>query len=232
MGLEASRDLAGVYGEENRCPICGAFARVDPDETFRFICAVCGSPRIAAKAVSLPNESLLALREAAQAKRSAFAWRIAAWGLGIPAALSLALAAVLAPASLLASGVLIACGVAMAIFASRASRTATTGRKKLRAAVDQAWEAAALAVLDQRGKETTAADLAKALEISETDAEAMLASLSARSRVNVRVEDKSAELVYASEVRPETAAETEAAETEALAAEEDAAKTKGEKASP
>lgn len=229
MGLEVSPDLAGVYGEENRCPVCGAFARVDPDEAFRFVCAVCGSPRIPTKAVPLPKESLLALREAAQAKRSAFAWRVAAWGLGIPAALSLALAAVLAPASLLASGLLIACGVAMAIFASRASRTATTGRKKLRAAVDHAWEATALAVLDQRGKETTAADLAGALEISETDAEAMLASLSARSRVNVRVEDRSAELVYASEVRPE--AEAEAAETEAREADEDAARAKGEKAS-
>lgn len=224
MGLDASRDLAAVYGEENRCPICGAFARVDRDETFRFVCGVCGSPRIATKAVPLPQESLLALRHAAQAKRSAFAWRVAAWGLGIPAALSLALAAVLAPASLLASGVLIACGVVMAIFATRSSRMAATGRKKLRSSVDQAWEAAALAVLDQRGKETTAVDLAKALEISEADAEAMLASLSARSRVNVRVEDKSAELVYESEARPE-------AEAEAQAAEEEAAKAADEKAS-
>jgi hypothetical protein len=228
MGLDATRDLAGVYGEENRCPICGAFARVDRDDEFRFVCGVCGSPRIATKAIAVPKESVMALREAAQAKRSAFAWRIAAWGLGLPAALSLALAAVLAPASLLASGVLIGCGVLLAIFAARFSRTATTTRKKLKSSVNEAWEAAALAVLDERGKETTAADLAKALEIPEADAEAMLASLSARSRVNVRVEDKSAELVYESEARPETAAEAEA---EAQAAEEEASKDAEKKAS-
>lgn len=228
MGLDASRDLAGVYGEENRCPICGAFARVDRDDEFRFVCGVCGSPRIVMTAVAVPKESIAALREAAQAKRSAFAWRLAAFGLGVPAALSLGLAAVLALGSLVASGVLIVCGVALAIFAARSSRTATTARKKLKAAVNVAWEAAALAVLDQRGKETTAADLAKALDITETDAEAMLASLSARSRVNVRVEDKSAELVYESEARPEAEAEAEAA---AQAAEEEASKDAEKKAS-
>jgi hypothetical protein len=226
MGLDATRDLAGVYGEENRCPICGAFARVDRDEEFRFVCGVCGSPRIAMKAI--PKESIVALREAAQAKRSAFAWRVAAWGLGLPAALTLALAAILAPASLVASGVLIGCGVLMAIFAARFSRTAATTRKKLKSAVNDAWEGAALAVLDQRGKETTAADLAKALEISEADAETMLASLSARSRVNVRVEDKSAELVYESEANPEVEARADA---EAQAAEEEASQGAEKKAS-
>ena len=231
MGLDATRDLAGVYGEENRCPICGAFARVDRDDEFRFVCGVCGSPRIATKAVPLPKESVTALREAAQAKRSGFAWRLAAWGLGIPAAVSLALAAILAMASLVASGVLIVCGVALAIAAARSSRTATTARKKLKSSVQEAWEAAALAVLDQRGKETTAADLAKALELPEADAEALLASLSARSRVNVRVEDKSAELVYESEARPDAEAEAAAAETEAEAAEEEASKDAEKKAS-
>jgi hypothetical protein len=228
MGLDASRDLADIYGEENRCPVCGAFARVDRDDEFRFVCGVCGSPRIATKAVPLPKESIIALREAAQTKRSAFAWRVAAWGLGIPAALSLALAALLAPASLLASGILIGCGVLLAIFAARSSRSATTGRKKVRMAVDAAWEATALAILDKRGKETTATDLAKALDVSEAEAEAMLASLSARSRVNVRVEDKSAELVYESEARPDAEVEAEA---EAQAAEADAAKDDQKKAS-
>ena len=226
MGLDASRDLAGVYGEENRCPICGAFARVDRDDEFRFVCGVCGSPRIATKAVPLPKESVIALREAAQAKRLAFAWRFASWALGIPAALSLALAALLAPASLLASGILIGCGVLLAIFAARSSRTATTARKKLKLAVNEAWEATALAILDARGKETTASDLAKALDLPEADAEAMLASLSARSRVNVRVEDKSAELVYESEVRPDAEAEAEA-----QAAEEEDSKDEPKKAS-
>jgi ribosomal protein L37AE/L43A len=198
----ASADLAKTYGEENRCPVCGAFARVDRDPELRFVCAVCGAPRIGGK--TKPSaETNAALVAAAKAKRSAFAWRVGAWGLGIPAALTLALAAVLAPQSFLAAGVLIAGGVLLAIFAARASRTAATERKKLYAAWTEAWEGAVLTLLGERGdRETTAEEVARALELPASDAEVMLNMLSARSSVRVRVDENDAKLVYEPDSRP------------------------------
>ncbi|CAN5647389.1 hypothetical protein BH09MYX1_BH09MYX1_67430 [soil metagenome] len=206
MGLEsASADLAKTYGEENRCPACGAFARIDRDDTFRFVCAVCGAPRIggAINPSEATNKSLVV---ASRSKRSAFAWRAASFALGIPAALTLALAAILAPQSFLAAGVLIAGGVLLAIFAARSARLAATEKKKLFAAWSEAWENAALAVLDARGDErTTADDVAKALDLPPAEAEVLLNKLSAQSSVRVRISEDDAKLVYESESSDGTA---------------------------
>ncbi len=202
MSLDsASADLAKTYGEENRCPACGAFARVDKDDTLRFVCAVCGAPRIGGKAKPSP-ETNAAIVAAAKAKRSAFAWRAGAWALGLPAALTLLLAAVLAPQSFLAAGVLIVGGVVLAILAARASRTAATERKKLNVAWTEMWENAVLALLTERGdRETTAEDVAKALELPTAEAEALLNVLSARSSLRVRVDEQDAKLVYEPELK-------------------------------
>ena len=220
MGLQgASADLAKTYGEENRCPACGAFARIDRDDDFRFVCAVCGAPRIGGKGSSDP-EAQRSVAAAAKAKRSAFAWRVASFGLGLPAALTLVLAAVLAPQSFLAAGVLIASGIVLAILATRAARVASTERKKLWAAWTEMWEHAVLALLAERkDRETTAAEVAKELDLPEADAETLLTTLSARSNVRVRVDEESARLVYESDATepPAEARTTSDAEAEARA---------------
>ncbi len=220
MGLEsdASANLAKTYGEENRCPACGAFARVDRDPVLRFVCAVCGAPRIGGKAKQ-SEDTNRAIAAAGKAKRSAFAWRAGSWALGIPAAFALILAAVLAPQSFLASGILIAGGVFLAIFSARASRTARTERKKLMSAWNEAWENATLALLAKQGdKQLTAEDVGKELDLPTADAEALLTTLSAQSSVRVRIDEDEAKLTYESENKTEAEAEAEAeAETEAEA---------------
>jgi hypothetical protein len=169
--LSPGADLSKVYGEETRCPICGAFAKAVPHPEHRWVCAVCGAPRI--EMVGVPEESLVALREASTAQRTAALQRLTTWMTGVPAGFTLLLAIVLAPASFIASGVLIAMGVVLAVLSSRASRRAGTERKRLRGAVDHAYEAA---ILHLTTKDKTPSEIAATLHIAEADVEAALAT--------------------------------------------------------
>jgi ribosomal protein S27AE len=177
--LNAEANLAKVYGEAKRCPICGAFAETVPHPEFRWVCGVCGTPRVEVPGGKPPEESLVALREASQAQRAAAMQRLTTWATGVPAALTLLLALVLAPASLIAGGTLIGMGVLLAILSARASRRAGTERKRLRGAVERAWEAA---IMQVAAADKSVTDVATALRISEADVEAALA-LEGRVRI-------------------------------------------------
>jgi ribosomal protein S27AE len=172
--LAPGADLAKVYGEGTRCPACGAFARIVPTPDHRWMCGVCGAPRIQMpEGEPLPNEAELALAEAATAKRRAGIQRLASVLLGLPAAAALVLAIALGLASLLAGGVLVGTGIVLAILASRASRRASTEAKRERSAVERGYEAAIAAVM---GKNRSPAEAAAALRIPEADVEAALAA--------------------------------------------------------
>ena len=177
--LNPGADLAKVYGDEAKCPTCGAFAKSQPDREHRWVCGVCGAPRVDLPGQPLPEETLVALREAHGAQQAASWQRMVAWGLGVPAGFILILAIMLAPASFIASGVMIAVGVVMAILSARASGRGATERKRLRGAVERAWEAA---ILHLAGQNKTPAEIAAALRIAEGDVEATLAT-----RIPVRV---------------------------------------------
>jgi Flp pilus assembly protein TadB len=171
--LSPGPDLAKVYGEETRCPVCGAFARTTRHPDHRWVCAVCGAPRVDIPGEKLPEEATIALREATQAQRSAAIQRLTTWATGVPAAFTLLLAIVLAPASLIAGGVLVGMGVLLAVLSSRASRRASTERKRLRGAVERAWETA---ILHLAAKDKTVTEIGTALRIAEADVEAALAT--------------------------------------------------------
>jgi ribosomal protein S27AE len=218
--LSAGADLGKVYGDATRCPACGAFAAVVPSPEHRWVCGVCGAPRVQMpEGHDLPEESNVAIREAANAQRAAALQRLTVWACGLPAALTLLLAIVLAPASFLAGGVLVASGIVLALLSSRASRRAATERKRARSAAERAYEAAVGALAKGR----TPAEIAAALHISEADVEAMLTMISAQAQVRVVVDP----LAALPEPEPEAKARAEAeaqAEAEARAeAEADAA---------
>jgi hypothetical protein len=168
--LNPGADLAKVYGESTRCPACGAFAQTVPHPEHRWVCAVCGAPRVVMPdKEAVPEESAVALREAANAQRGAALQRLVSFATGIPAAFALLLAIALAPASFIAAGVIIATGILLAFLASRASRKASTERKRLRSAVERAYEAA---IESLAGKNLTNAQIAAGLRIAEADVEA------------------------------------------------------------
>jgi ribosomal protein S27AE len=204
--LAPGADLAKLYGEEARCPACGAFARALPSEDHRWVCGVCGAPRVVMpEGEKLPEETAVALREAAAAQRSAALQRLASYAVGVPAGVALVLAVVLAPASFVATAALVATGLVLAVLAARASRRATTERKKLRGAVEHAWESA---IGELTAKGLSPAEVGAALRIAEADVETALA---AKGHVRVHVPQRVApEAEPAAEPEAEPAAETEA----------------------
>lgn len=178
-------DLDKVFADGSRCPSCHAFARVVPTGDHRWMCGICGAPRIVLPGGErLPTEAELALAEAATAKRQAALARVASVATGVPAAFTLLLAVALGLASLLAAGVLVAAGVGLAILAARASRRASTERKRLRGAVEHAYDAAITALL---AKNVSPAEVAEKLRIPEADVETALAVGPVRIALPVRV---------------------------------------------
>jgi ribosomal protein S27AE len=204
--LSPGADLSKVYGEEMRCPTCGAFAKSLPHPDHHWVCGVCGAPRIEMHGEAVPEESLVALREASMAQRTAAMQRLVTWMTGLPAGLTLLLAVALAPASFIAAGVLIATGVALAILSTRASRRAATERKRLRGAVEHAYEAT---IWHLTTKDKTPSEIATLLRIAESDVEAALAT-----QGDVRIAPMTRIAASVSAAETETVAETDA-ETEA-----------------
>jgi len=202
--LAPGADLAKVYGESTRCPVCGAFAKTLPHPDHHWVCAICGSPRVVMpEGEPLPEESALAMKEASGAMREAALQKLLTWVLGIPAGMALLLAIALASASFLAAGVIIATGVVLAILASRASRRASTERKRLRSAVERAYEAA---IAQLATKDKTPQEIAAALHIPEAEVEATLAVDGVRVAVPTRVAQPEAQ---SSELEAEAQAESE-----------------------
>ncbi len=199
--LTPGADLAKVYGESTRCPACGAFAKTLPHPQHRWVCAICGAPRVVMpEGEPTPEETNLAIQEAATAQRTAAIQRIVTWATGIPAGMALLLAIALAPASFLAAGVIIGTGVVLAFLASRASKRAATERKRLRSAVERAYEAA-IEALARENKNVQ--EIATALRIPEAEVEAAFA---VHGQVRVAVPQRVAE----PEPEPEAESEPEA----------------------
>ncbi len=195
--LSPEKDFGSLYGEENRCPHCGALARVDKDDDLRWVCGVCGGPRVPAK-VKIGEDGNAALRDAAKSRRSASGWRVASWALGFGAAMALVAAIVVGFGSVLVGGGLVLAGVLMAIVSATFSRSARSARLRARADVDRAWEHAIGALLEAGTTNATAKSIAKTLGVTEAEVEVALSTLSAQGRTRVDI-GNDADLVYRAE---------------------------------
>ena len=204
--LNPGADLSKVYGESTRCPACGAFAQTVPHPDHHWVCGVCGAPRVVMPDEQpTPEETAVALREAKNAQGAAAMQRLISFATGIPAAFALLLAiAIGATASFIAAGVIIGMGVLLAFLASRASRKAATERKRLRSAVERAYEAAIEALA---GKNLTNAQIAAGLRIAEADVEAARA---VQGQVRVEVPKRIAEATQLEETEASDEASADA----------------------
>jgi len=114
---------------------------------------------------------------------------------------------------LIAGGVLVFAGIMLAVIASRASRRAATERKRLRGAVERAYEAA---ILHLTTKDKTPTEIATMLRIAEADVETALAT---QGPVRIAPPTRVAVPKPEPEAEPEAGSETETeAEPEAKAA--------------
>ncbi|HRI68109.1 MAG TPA: zinc ribbon domain-containing protein [Polyangium sp.] len=227
----------GTSQRIDTCPLCGATTGCSPDPEFRYRCDVCGGPRVPLQAPRTRRgaKETAALKRAeatrnsrAKTRGGAFAAGLSAIGiigmLGLAGIVSIAAGWNLGLWLFLAG--LSTAGPLTALTAWLVSRSARLS-KQIPIAIDEAWMAAAIDVVEQSKTPVTATSLAKALRIEESQAEELLALLEANDVVRpdgnlayralrVRVETPSTDTS-----ERDLAAEAEAqAEAEALAVEQ------------
>lgn len=187
--------LRGLDFEPGACPHCGATGHLERHVVLRWVCAVCGGPR-------LPGVPSPPAREASALRRSFAEWRgkqtrgVAAAGLtGLGVVLAGGAVAGLLAGALAAPAVLGAAAVVAAVGGAGSRAKARARAKAARGAVDEAWDGAVARALDTAGRHLTAAELATALRLEEPEAEELLGRLAAGDRVRVHLGDD-AELRY------------------------------------
>jgi hypothetical protein len=155
------------------------------DAKLRWVCGACGGPRV--PGASGKNAALTRAR-AAQA--AAFGWSGGSIALALTGALTSGMAALLWTAALHGLGAAIGVlGAIFLLFAWRASARAGVRRREATEAVAEGWREGARSILAARGRDTTAADLAVAMQIEEAEAEELLNALAAQDEVRLDVGD-------------------------------------------
>ena len=230
----ASCSHCGAANLEERCPHCSAVTTASLDDELRWRCDLCGGPRMPRREPGVPrarNETAQLQKANAsrkvRAKSRALAAVFAAMGIG--STLLFALWSLIFPAWPVAVVWAMFAGTALFVVLWSLGR-AKTATKEMKAAIEQAWLAAAEAVTARMKGPFSSAKLAKALGVESAQAEELLTLLEAHDVVRSDVTD-AGELAYQPKLRVDDAdlsspeAEAEAlAEAEVMAAEERRAK--------
>jgi hypothetical protein len=173
-------------GEANRCPHCGAVARIE-GSGLASVCAVCGGPRIVA---NLGGEAAAnALRTQKKALANARAASVSTVVQGFVATVATLIGLALLPASLAGKLVVFAIAVVPLILALRSRGRAVAARANAAAAGEKAWLAAAEDVAAHEKQGVTVPSLAAALGISDEHAEKLLTALAVDDRTRIDVGD-------------------------------------------
>lgn len=171
------------------CPLCGAVTGISPHPELRYVCDVCGGPRVPfdIKGAKRSGKELAALKraEAARLSRAKYRAGTIAAGLGLAGVLGLiALYGVLGFLGVVSPGLgfvlisLLTAGPLALLTSSLFARSKTKG-KEIGPALDAAWLAAATDVAQASKGTLTPDKLARALRIEEAQAEELIALLEA-----------------------------------------------------
>jgi hypothetical protein len=160
---------------------------------------VCGGPVVPTEeGVARAHGELASLVMAQRTRAMGLGWTAAAFVLGAMGVMGIGLAALLWLATHTAAMVVAVIAGIAGTLAAASARRARGRNVESRAAVERAWEVAAGEVMSAGGGQTTAAQLAKAMQTDEAHAQGLLARLSASGRVRVDVRED-AELTYSAE---------------------------------
>lgn len=179
----------GTSQRMEQCPLCSATAGVSPHPELRYVCDVCGGPRVPLdeRGLKPSTKGVAALKRADGARKSRAKTRAGAIaaGLGLAGVLGvIALYGVLGFLGIVSPGIgfvlmsLLTAGPLALLTASLVSRSKTQG-KEIGPALDAAWLAAATEVAQASKGKLTPQKLSRALRIDETQAEELIALLEA-----------------------------------------------------
>lgn len=177
------------------CPECRSKSATLPSETLRWVCAVCGAPRIPALArTQEPAEVRAALRMSRQEMAGAGFAKL--FGIALTFA-SLALLGVTAVAWGHAVAFAFLGLSLLSVFATwRAFRRGKLAHARADAELAKAWDLAAGVVVEQSPGSVTPRALAEKLNVAEPEAERILTTLATTDRV--RIANEADELAFQS----------------------------------
>ncbi len=232
-GAPRCPQCSAAVGPLDPCPHCRAQAGASPNAELRYVCDVCGGPRIPKldKSITYSGRENALLRRADSARKARAGWRAAAVASGVilpfVALICVALIAIFgASFGLVLLGLVLTAPVG-AFLATALSRAGARGRE-IAPAIDAAWLAVAGDVARQTKGPLTAAGLAERLGIEEPQAEELIALLDVNETVSpgARFEEQEPEparVRIGDAAAPPGATELASAEDEAIVAEQSAA---------
>lgn len=217
-GSSKCEQCGATRGKEHQCPFCRAIAEPVAHPRMRFVCPVCGAPRVPARDKDFaPTKQLAAhLARARSAASSQTTWKVAApaaAGFGVLALLLLVGVASIASPPTVALIVAALVTSMPFIFAALAWRNAGVREKEVSAELDAAWLEAAKSLAKLRGT-VTASLLRDAFGVDDTEAQSLASRLGAANEIATEVTD-SGDLALSmripEKVRVKTPTEPEAA---------------------
>jgi hypothetical protein len=236
-GAPRCPNCSAAQGPLDPCPHCRAQAGASPDRELRWVCDVCGGPRVPRldRSVTYSGREIPLLRKADAARKARAGWRAGAIATGLLLPFELLVFAALLMIfgmsfALVATAFVLTAPVA-GFLAYAINRAAARGHE-IAPAIDAAWLAVATDFAQQSGGAITVASLSQRLGIEEPQAEELMALLDVneaigqapRPRARINVDPPSAALA----AQPtQMAAAEEAALIEQAAAEAEAQRRKG-----
>jgi hypothetical protein len=182
VSADAARcpNCSAALGAQDPCPSCRAQAGSSPDKEFRYVCDVCGAPRVPRfdKSIAYSGREAPLLRRADAARKARAGWRGAAIATGIVLPITaFFFLALLALVGMKVWAILTALLVLapLAIFLAFAIGRASARGREIGPAIDSAWLAVATDIAQHQGAALTATSLARALGVEEPQAEELLA---------------------------------------------------------
>jgi hypothetical protein len=172
-------DRCGAAQSDTTCPHCRATAGASPDAELRYVCDVCGGPRIplGAGGARRSGSENAPLKVAEAARKSRAKWRAGAAAAGVMLPAALLLSAVIGLITGAGVGLVIALLTASPLAAGlffSLSKAKEKGRE-IQPALDAAWMTAATEIAAQSPRALTPRELAASLGVDEAKAEELLA---------------------------------------------------------
>lgn len=177
-------DRCGAAQVDVTCPHCRATAGASPDRELRYVCDVCGGPRIPLVSASArrSGKENAALKRAEEARRGRGRWRGGAIGAGVLLAANVLLFLIVPLFPFFTYSVawfitLLLTSAPLAALVAWASSRAKAHGREIQPSLDAAWLAAAGDVAAQSPGPLTARELGAALGLDEAKAEELLAMI-------------------------------------------------------
>ncbi len=179
----------------SECPHCGAFGVVLNDDELRYVCGVCGGPRISIDAadVELSGHESEPLAKAQAGRKHRFLWRMGGVFGGLVGAFGLVTTAVMAllfEPGLIGAGLGIAAALPFLLLAFTAVGKSRARSEDIKRSLDQAWKSAARDIVLATPDGLTAKQLSEKLPVAENAAETILAELSVDDMLQSRITDE------------------------------------------